>query len=450
MWHSRSIKLPHVDKLLFFALILCSFLMSDLKPAYSQDARFNRSYGNGMLKGIKSDIKKYYFDKSFGGHDLDAQFKKAEDKIAQAESLSQILAIIAQCLVEFDDSHTYFLPPSRPLTVKYGWKIGIVGDKCFVVAVKPGSDADQQGVKPGDEVLKLDGFRPTRDILWKMIYSYYQINPHAQVQFVLKSPNGESRQVSVKSDIKTEKRVVNLTNENDYWTEIRKAQNEAQLQRHRWIETGEAKGLLIWKMPGFDLENDQVGSIMKKARDKKALILDLRDNPGGTIDCLLDLAGYFFDSETMAFTLTKRNGKEAVKIKPHNDRIFTGKAVILIDSKSGSAAELLARMLQLAGKAIIIGDQSSGAVMQSSLYTHELGTEYQVIPYGASITNADIIMNDGKSLEHVGATPDELLLPKPQDLANNHDPVLARATQLAGFEISSEAAGKYFPIEWEK
>ena len=189
MWHSRSIKLPHVDKLLFFALILCSFLMSDLKPAYSQDARFNRSYGNGMLKGIKSDIKKYYFDKSFGGHDLDASLKRPKIKLPRQKVFSQILAIIAQCLVEFDDSHTYFLPPSRPLT-EYGRKIGIVGDKCFVVAVKPGSDADQQGVKPGDEVLKLDGFRPTRDILWKMIYSYYQINPHAQVQFVLKSPDG--------------------------------------------------------------------------------------------------------------------------------------------------------------------------------------------------------------------------------------------------------------------
>jgi carboxyl-terminal processing protease len=450
MWRARSIKLHHADKLLFFAIALCSALMSDLKPAYSQDARFNRSYGNGMLKGIKSDIKKYYFDPGFGGHDLDAQFKKAEDKIAQAESLSHILAIIAQCLIEFDDSHTYFMPPSRPLTVKYGWKIGIVGDKCFVVAVKPGSDADRQGVKPGDEVLKLDGFHPTRDILWKMIYSYYQINPHAQVQFVLKSPDGESRQVSVKSDIKTEKRVIDLTNENDYWTEIRKAQNEAQLQRHRWVETGEAKDLLIWKMPDFDLENSQVSSVMKKAREKKALILDLRDNPGGTIDCLLDLAGYFFESETIAFNLTKRDGQEAVKIKPHNDRLFTGKTVILMNSKSGSAAELLARMLQLTGKAIIIGDKSSGAVMQSRLYTHELGSESKVIPYGASITNADITMNDGKSLEHVGVIPDELLLPTPQDLANNHDPILARAAQLADFQISSEAAGKYFPIEWEK
>jgi C-terminal processing protease CtpA/Prc len=450
MRNARPMQLSYAGKVLLFLLLISSVVMSGLKPAYSQDARFNRSYGNGMLKGIKSDIKKYYFDPSFGGHDLEAQFKKAENKIAQAESLSQILAIIAQCLIEFDDSHTYFLAPSRPLTVKYGWKIEMVGDKCLVVAVKPGSDADKQGIKPGDEVLKLDGFRPTRDILWKMMYSYYQINPRSQTQFLLKTPDGQSRQVSVKADIKTEKRVIDLTNESDYWSEYRKAENEAQLQRHRWVELGEAKDLLIWKLPEFDLENEQISTVMKKARDKKALILDLRDNPGGTVDCLLELAGYFFDSETIAFNLTKRDGKEAVKIKPHGDRIFKGKTVILINSKSASAAELLAKMLQLTQKAIVIGDRSSGGVMQSRVYIHELGTESKVIPYGASITNADIIMNDGKSIERVGVIPDELLLPTPQNLADNHDPVLARAAQLVGFQISDATAGKYFPIEWEK
>jgi len=443
-------QLSCTGKFLLLSLLISSVAMFGLKPSYSQNARFNRSYGNGMLKGIKSDIKKYYFDPNFGGHDLEAQFKKAEDKISQAESLSQILAIIAQCLIEFDDSHTYFLPPSRPLTVKYGWKLEMVGDKCLVVAVKPGSDADKQGMKPGDEVQKLDGFRPTREILWKMMYSYYQINPRSQAQFLLKTPDGQTRQVSVKADIKTEKRVIDLTNDSDYWAEFRKAENEAQLQRHRWVEVGEAKDLLIWKLPEFDLEKDQISTVMKKARDKKALILDLRDNPGGTVDCLLELAGYFFDSETIAFNLTKRDGKEAVKIKPHNDRIFTGKTVILINSKSASAAELLAKMLQLTQKAVVIGDRSSGAVMQSRMYTHELGTESQVIPYGASITNADIVMNDGKSLEHVGVMPDELLLPTPQNLADTQDPVLARAAQLVGFQISDATAGKYFPVEWEK
>jgi C-terminal processing protease CtpA/Prc len=70
--------------------------------------------------------------------------------------------------------------------------------------------------------------------------------------------------------------------------------------------------------------------------------------------------------------------------------------------------------------------------------------------YGASITNADVIMSDGKSLEHVGVTPDELLLPTAADLAAKRDPVLSRAAALVGMQLAPEKAGAMFPIEWRK
>jgi C-terminal processing protease CtpA/Prc len=126
---------------------------------------------------------------------------------------------------------------------------------------------------------------------------------------------------------------------------------------------------------------------------------------------------------------------------------FDGKLIVLIDSDSASAAELFARVMQLQKRATVIGDRSSGSVMESRQYRRQLGTD-TVVFYGTSITEADIIMTDGQSLEHVGVTPDELVMPSQEDLAKGRDPVLSRAASLLGVNLDPEKAGKLFPIEW--
>ena len=87
--------------------------------------------------------------------------------------------------------------------------------------------------------------------------------------------------------------------------------------------------------------------------------------------------------------------------------------------------------------------------MRSKQYSHELGVE-TVVPYGVSITDADVVMGDGKSLEHVGVIPDEVKLPTALDMQAKRDPVLAYAISLLGGNISPEKAGTLFPIEWRK
>jgi carboxyl-terminal processing protease len=136
---------------------------------------------------------------------------------------------------------------------------------------------------------------------------------------------------------------------------------------------------------------------------------------------------------------TKSFGKET----------FTGKLVVLVDSNSASASELFARVIQLEKRGVILGDRSSGAVMEAKRYSYHMG-EDSMIFYGASITDADLRMTDGNSLEHTGVTPDEVVLPAAEDLANGRDPVMAHAAQILGFKLSPEDAGKFFPFEWPK
>lgn len=87
--------------------------------------------------------------------------------------------------------------------------------------------------------------------------------------------------------------------------------------------------------------------------------------------------------------------------------------------------------------------------MVSRFHPRQLGIDV-VSFFGASITEADLIMTDGKSLEKTGVTPDETLLPKADEIAAGKDPVLARAFAVLGANLDAAEAGKMFPFEWEK
>jgi C-terminal processing protease CtpA/Prc len=157
--------------------IIMAFLILYFAPmAYSQATiGFERQRAIEMLKTVKSDLKKNYYDINLRGMDIDTRFKEAEEKIKQATTVGMMHAIIAQAVVELNDSHTRYIPPSRAAKFEYGWLMQMIGDKCFITSVKPGSDAAAKGLKAGDQILAIDGYAPSRKILWKIIYRYYNL-----------------------------------------------------------------------------------------------------------------------------------------------------------------------------------------------------------------------------------------------------------------------------------
>jgi C-terminal processing protease CtpA/Prc len=429
--------------------VLCVFSVIAIGITQAQAITgYEKQRGQMMLDQVKADLKNNYFDSSFHGVNPEAVFKEASEKIKNAQSNGQILGIIAQAVMSLDDSHTFFIPPDRATSTDYGWEMQVIGDDAFVSSVKEKSDAEAKGLKVGDQVHLVDGFQPARSNLWKLIYLYYALRPQPGMHVTVSSPGGQPRELEILAKVQTRK-PIDLTNYADYMDLVRSSENEEAKRKkgHRFQEFGE--DLLIWRMPGFNLEIDEVDRLMSKARAHKALILDLRGNQGGYEDTLLRMIGNLFDHDIKVADLQRRKETKPMTAKSRRENAFTGKLIVLIDSGSASSAEILARVVQLEKRGAVIGDVSSGAVMRSRVYDHELGVTKAAF-YAISITDADLRMGDGKSLEKNGVTPDEIKLPIGADLASKSDPVLAYAARLAGVTIDAAKAGALFPPLKEK
>lgn len=402
----------------------------------------DREHARAMLKAAKEDLKKNYYDPTLRGIDIDARFKEAEEKISQATTRDHLMIVVAQTLLDFNDSHTFFLPPSRAARIQYGWEMQVIGEQVYVSSVKPKSDAEAKGLKAGDEILAVDGVRPTRDNVWKMYYRYYALIPSRSIKLQVKSPgDAEAKEIEALAKVV---RGAAVTNWGDIFIRYLREGRDQDADRLYEVD----KELLIWKMPSFSVSEAHVSDLMGRARNFKTLILDLRGNGGGYVDTLARLAGYFFEADVKIADLKGRKEMKPIIAKTRGTNGFKGQLIVLVDSESGSASELFARLVQLEKRGKVIGDRTAGSVMTAKHYDHQSGLG-SVLYFGNSITIADAIMTDGKSLERVGVTPDLVLIPQGADIAAKRDPVLSHAAQLVGVALDPEKAGSLFPKEWK-
>jgi carboxyl-terminal processing protease len=403
----------------------------------AQLSSFDRGNSQSMLKQIKEDLTKHYYDPRFHGIDVEKVFGEAAERLKTAQSAGEASAIIADTLLRLDDSHTKFYPPDRLTRVDYGWTAMMIGDQPFVSWVKKASDAEKKGLAVGDRILAWNRFGPTRANLWQIEYVYRHIRPQQLQRLVVEKPDGAQKTIDVESRV--EQRAGGDIDEL-----IREIEDDDRTPFHYEKAVGDT---LVVAMSSFG-EPEDVARFMKKARGFKNLVLDLRGNGGGYVVAIESLCSWAFYRDVKIGTIKARTEDRPVEGKGHKDA-FTGKMVILIDSESASASEVTARLMQIEKRATVIGDRSAGAVMTSRFYSHQLGQSMygsgSVAFYGASITVGDQRMSDGFSLEKVGVTPDEVLLPTAADLAAGRDPVLARAITLLGGTMTAEQAGRFYP-----
>jgi carboxyl-terminal processing protease len=450
--------MPHAIRRLFSrrrpVVQLCAIgaaaaAVAALVPSPSAQAlldKTERDRAKQMLKEIERTIKDHYYDRAYRGIELAGHFEAAKAKIDTAVSIGHAYAVIAQALIDFDDSHLFFIPPPRPNAYEYGWHMQMVGDECLVMAVRPGSDADAKGLKPGDRVLRIEAFTPTRRDLWKARYLYQVLSPRSALTLVVQTSGASPRTLSIAARVTPGRKVIEIGIENILEGQRLFDDEEPLVERHRIGRIGD---IALWKLAGFDFDASAVDRLVDDVvKDASSLVIDMRGNGGGSVKTLEQITRRLFDRDVKIADLKGRRSMKPLVAKKRKSP-FGGKVVVLVDAESGSAAEVLARVVQIEKRGAVIGDRSSGSVMQSRQMMAAIDIVDGFIPYGVSVTDADLLMTDGKSLEHVGVVPDEVLLPSAADLAAGRDPVLARGVAILGGTLDPLTAGRMFPVEWK-
>ena len=176
--------------------------------------------------------------------------------------------------------------------------------------------------------------------------------------------------------------------------------------------------------PSFAVHLDNLMS-----QGAKALVIDLRDNPGGWVDDAQKVADMFLEEGNVA-SLVYRDGTTELYTTTTDGKENPIPLVVLVNEYSASASEILAGALQDRGRATIVGTQTFGkGVVQ---YVLPVGTRGA----GMQLTVAQYYTPNGNEVHKVGITPDiEATLPEGDttmyDIGDLDDAQLKKAYEVA-------------------
>ena len=260
-----------------------------------------------------------------------------------------------------------------------GVVLGQKDKELIVIAPMEGSPGAKAGIKAGDKVLKVDG-KETRGRSLEEVVSTIRGKKGTSVELVLKRANGEEYTVTiVRDDIK--------------------------------IESVAGKMLPDSKIGYIRLSvfNDNTGQEFQETYEKlekegmQAILLDLRQNPGGLLDESVKVANYLVPKGPVV-SITDKNNKTQV-LTSQLEKVKYPLAV-LVDHGSASASEILAGAVQdtKAGKLFGVKTYGKGVVQ----------TIYHITPVtGLKLTTAKYYTPSGRSIDKVGIEPDvEIALPE--------------------------------------
>ncbi len=334
-------------------------------------------------------------------------FAALTEKEAVAKMQNAFLDDIAWCY----DPHSNYLDMSArrefdALVSASEYTVGLDlrrGDKgeLLIEYLVPGGSAWRSGkLHAGDQVMKIQSGKKEHIVAGmedEEIGNLFAGTENDKIAITVKTEAGEQRKV----DLLFEK----ITDEESVVKSyvIKSTQNIGYINLpgfySRDMETGDS----------YDgCANDVSKEIIKLKKDKiAALILDLRDNGGGSVWEAMQLAGIFLDIGPVA-TIKSTDGKQSILKDPNRGSIYDGPMIVLINGGSASASEFMAAALQDNNRAIIMGETSYGkgtaqVVMPMDTLPPSASKKYEDF---VKVTNGKFYRINGNTVQWSAVQPD--------------------------------------------
>ena len=303
------------------------------------------------------------------------------------------------------DPHTAYMDPdetkefdkllSGQIGGGIGAEIGLRSNKPTIIKPLENSPAQKAGIKAGEAIVKVND-EASSDWSVEKVVSKIRGEVGTSVKLTLLS-GGQTREVSV-----VRQNIVSPAVESEIDGEI---------------------GILKVNRFGDDtvsLSRKYASEFVEKG--VKKVILDLRNNPGGTVGAAQGLLGIWLDNQ---IAMTERRGSEIVKTLRTTGAPILGnmKTVVLINGNSASASEITAGALREYGKATLVGQKSYGKGSVQIVLGLPGGSQMKV-------TEARWYTPKGKNIDKTGIEPDVKVDLSSDDVNNNVDPQMDKAKSL--------------------
>lgn len=310
------------------------------------------------------------------------------------------------------DPHTLYISPED-----YGLGIDIISGtfqgigatvdqdpttgEIVIVAPFRGSPAEQAGIIPGDAILEVDGEETAG---WSVADAVQRIRGQEGTDVVLKvrHPDGAEETVTITRDTIEVPTVFSNELKDESGNPVT---DISYIQLQQFTEQT------------VDQLRDELQKVSENG--SKGLILDLRRNPGGSLDATVDVADMFLDGGVVLIQVDRDGGRTDYNAKPGGEAVDIP-IVILVSKGSASGSEVLAGALRDHGRAKLVGEQTFGKGSVNHLRELSDGGALYV-------TIARWLTPNGDQIEGVGLPPDIEVATTDQELITGVGPQLYAA-----------------------